>query len=82
MKWSPQKNYKNKNLTIFGYQSDPIPIMAAVVSDFIKEVWERYQKIVRENPETVSQLEATFKVVSYVIAGNMLVDGLSSLQKV
>jgi hypothetical protein len=76
------KNYKNKNMTIFGYQSDPIPIMAAVVSDFIKEVWERYQKIVRENPETVSQLEATFKVVSYVIAGKMLVDGLSSLQKV
>ena len=44
-------------------------MVCSVTSDFIKEVWERYQKIVRENPETVSQLEATFKVVSYVIAG-------------
>ncbi|XP_052066296.1 peroxisomal membrane protein PEX16-like [Mytilus californianus] len=43
--------------------------MASAASDFVREVWERYQKIVRENPETVSQLESTFKVVSYVIAG-------------
>lgn len=53
--------------------------MAAVVSDFIKEVWERYQKIVKENPETVSQLEATFKVVSYVIAGKIIKMLVSSL---
>ena len=76
-----KQKYDNIWLSVISLmlQSDPILIMAAVVSDFIKEVWERYQKIVRENPETVSQLEATFKVVSYVIAGKMLVDGLSSL---
>lgn len=44
--------------------------MAAAASDFVREVWERYQKIVRENPETVSQLESTFKIVSYIIAGS------------
>ena len=35
----------------------------------IREVLERYRKYVSENPETVSQIEATSRVLSYIIAG-------------
>ncbi|KAK3101686.1 hypothetical protein FSP39_005455 [Pinctada imbricata] len=35
----------------------------------IIEAWEKYRKYVSENPETVSQLEATSRVLSYILAG-------------
>lgn len=43
--------------------------MADFVSKLPEIAWEKYKKYVSENPETISQIEATSRVVSYVIAG-------------
>ena len=36
----------------------------------INQVWEKYKRYVSDFPETVSQIEATSRLLSYIIAGN------------
>ena len=38
------------------------------------ELYEKYRRYVKENPDKVSQLEAAARVISYLIPGNIQVD--------
>ncbi|XP_046562270.1 LOW QUALITY PROTEIN: peroxisomal membrane protein PEX16-like [Haliotis rubra] len=41
------------------------------MSELLKNVCEKYKRSVRENPDTVGQVETTFRLLSYVIAGRL-----------
>ncbi|XP_067655841.1 peroxisomal membrane protein PEX16-like [Haliotis asinina] len=41
------------------------------MSELLKNVCEKYKRSVRENPDTVGQIETTFRLLSYVIAGRL-----------
>ena len=36
------------------------------------EAWDWYEKWVRQNPETVSNVERTFRVLSYLLSGKQV----------
>lgn len=39
------------------------------MAHLIESGWKRYKQVVSDNPEAVSQIEATSRVLSYIIAG-------------
>ncbi|XP_071099909.1 peroxisomal membrane protein PEX16-like [Haliotis cracherodii] len=41
------------------------------MAELLKNVCEKYKRNVRENPDTVGQVETTFRLLSYVIAGRL-----------
>ncbi|XP_064602095.1 peroxisomal membrane protein PEX16-like [Liolophura sinensis] len=52
--------------------------MADAVGDAVEKLWQRYKQLVSENPETVGQLEAGCRVLSYFIAGRFQDSGVLS----
>ncbi len=38
-----------------------------------REAWDWYEKWVRQHPETVSNVERTFRVLSYLLSGKIIV---------
>jgi hypothetical protein len=43
--------------------------MATKANEVVSQAWKSYKKYVTDFPETVSQIEATSRVLSYIIAG-------------
>lgn len=49
------------------------------MAELLKNVCEKYKRNVRENPDTVGQVETTFRLLSYVIAGKEIVTACHTL---